>query len=114
MVEQILDFLIPAAYAQQGGPGPGQPAWLPLIWLAFIPAIFFLMIRPQMKRNKELKQMSENLAKGDEIVTGGGLAGRITGIGEVYLTVEIADGVQVKVQKSAVGSVLPKGTLKSL
>ncbi len=110
MLEQMLDFLIPAAYAQQGAAGPQQPAWLPLVWLAFIPAIFFLMIRPQMKRSKELKQMTESLSKGDEIVTNGGLAGRIAAIGEV----EIADGVQVKVQKSAVGSVLPKGSLKNL
>jgi preprotein translocase subunit YajC len=110
----MLDFLIPAAYAQQGAAGPAQPAWLPLIWLAFIPAIFFLMIRPQMKRTKELKQMTASLAKGDEVLTNGGLAGRIVGIGEVYLTVEIADGVQVKIQKTAVSSVLPKGSLKNL
>ncbi|WP_441347441.1 preprotein translocase subunit YajC [Solimonas sp. K1W22B-7] len=84
----------------------------PLVVLVIV--FYFMLIRPQMKRSKEHNQMLSKVAMGDEVVTGGGLAGRVTGIGEVYLTVEIADGVSVKVQKQSVTSVLPKGTLKNL
>jgi len=112
---QLLDLLISPAYAQQGA-GPAGPSlitnFLPIIIL--LPLFYFMLIRPQMRRTRETREMLGKLAKGDEIVTSGGLAGRIVGIGEVYLTVEIAQGVEVKVQKSAVGSVLPKGTLKTL
>ena len=113
---QLLDLLIPTAYAQSGAaPGGTQSLianFLPIIIL--IPLFYFMLIRPQMRRSKESREMLGKLAKGDEVVTTGGLAGRITGIGEVYLTVEIADKVEIKVQKSAVSSVLPKGTLKTL
>lgn len=110
----LLDFLIAPAYAQQAaGQSPGLfEAFWPL--LVMIPLFYFLLIRPQMKRQKEQRQMLDKLAKGDEIVTTGGIAGRISGIGEVYLTVELADDVLVKIQKSAVSTVLPKGTLKTL
>lgn len=114
LAASFLDLLIPAAYAQGGA--AAQPSalmtFLPLI--VMIPLLYFLMIRPQQKRNRELREMTGSLAKGDEVVINGGLAGKVTAVGEVYLTVEIADGVNVKVQKSAVGSVLPKGTLKNL
>ncbi|MDR3414949.1 MAG: preprotein translocase subunit YajC [Nevskia sp.] len=118
MSVQLLDLLIAPAYAQQGGP-QDMPAVLRFlnsggIFLIFIPLLYFMMIRPQMRRSRETRDMLSKLAKGDEIVISGGLAGRIAGIGEVYLTVEIAPGVEVKVQKTAVGSVLPKGTLKTL
>ena len=83
-------------------------------FIAIFVLFYFLLIRPQMKRNKEARQMIEKIAKGDEVVISGGLAGKIVNIGEAFFTVEVADGVSVKVQKSAVGSVLPKGTLKSL
>ncbi|TAM30277.1 MAG: preprotein translocase subunit YajC [Nevskiaceae bacterium] len=114
MTLMLLDFLIAPAYAQQAaGQSPGMfEAFWPL--LVMIPLFYFLLIRPQMKRQKEQRQMLDKLAKGDEIVTTGGIAGRISGIGEVYLTVELADNVLVKVQKSAVSTVLPKGTLKTL
>ena len=118
MLESVLDFLVPAAYAQQGaGPGPGGLTGFlagPGMLLVMLPLFYFILIRPQMKRSKETRQMLAGLAKGDEVVTGGGLAGRILAFGEVYLTLEIADNVQVKVLKSAISSVLPKGTLKSL
>ncbi|WP_367401398.1 preprotein translocase subunit YajC [Solimonas sp. SE-A11] len=84
----------------------------PLMILVVV--FYFLLIRPQMKRTKEHRQMLDKVAKGDEVVASGGLAGRVTGIGEAYLTVEIADGVNVKIQKQAITSVLPKGTLKNL
>ena len=86
--------------------------FLPLIVLVVL--FYFMLIRPQMKRAKEQREMLGALAKGDEALTSGGLAGRISAIGENYITLEVADGVAVKVQKAAVVSVLPKGTLKNL
>ena len=74
---------------------------------------YFLMIRPQMKRAKEHRELLAKLAKGDEVITSGGMAGRIDDIGESFVTVEIADSVSVKVQRGAITAVLPKGTLKS-
>jgi len=71
------------------------------------------MIRPQMKRQKEVREMLGKLAKGDEVLTSGGIAGRIDDMGESFVTVEIADGVKIKLQRSAIAAVLPKGTLKS-
>jgi preprotein translocase subunit YajC len=72
-----------------------------------------LLIRPQMKRTKEHRKMVETLAKNDEVVTSGGLLGKITDVDESFITVEIAEGVRVKVQKTAVTSLVPKGTAKS-
>ena len=83
---------------------------LPLV-LMFV-VLYFVMIRPQMKRQKEHRAMIEALAKGDEIATSGGLVGRVTKMGDSYLTVEIAPGVEVQVQRTAVVQVLPKGSLK--
>src|SRR5258706_6872937 len=86
--------------------------FLPII-LMFV-LLYFLMIRPQMKRAKEAKQMIEALQKGDEVITAGGVLGRITKMGDAYVTVEIAPNTQISVQRSAVQTLLPKGTLKSL
>lgn len=83
---------------------------LPLV-LMFV-VLYFVMIRPQMKRQKEHRTMVEALAKGDEVATSGGMLGKVTRIGDVYLGVEIANGVEVTVQRSAVVQVLPKGTVK--
>ncbi len=74
--------------------------------------LYFVMIRPQMKRQKEHKAMVEALAKGDEVVTAGGFLGKISKIGETYVGVELASGVEVQMQRSAVTQVLPKGTIK--
>ena len=74
--------------------------------------LYFVMIRPQMKRQKEAKAMSDALAKGDEVVIAGGMLGKISKIGESYLSVEIANGVEIQVQRSSVVQVLPKGTVK--
>jgi preprotein translocase subunit YajC len=107
--------MISLAHAQTAGaadPTGGFMQLLPMI-LMFV-VLWFLMIRPQMKKAKEHKALIEALAKGDEVVTGGGLVGRITKVGDGYVTVEIAEGVEVTVQKPAVALVLPKGTLKSL
>jgi preprotein translocase subunit YajC len=83
---------------------------LPLV-LMFV-VLYFVMIRPQMKRQKEARAMIDALAKGDEVATSGGMLGKITQIGDQYLTVEIAKGVEVQVQRSAVVQVLPKGVIK--
>jgi preprotein translocase subunit YajC len=110
----VLDFLISPAFAQAASPTSPQ-SLLSAFWplLVMIPLFYFLLIRPQSKRNKELRDMLAKIAKGDEVVTTGGLAGKVVGLGETFVTVEIADNVQVKVQKSAVTGVLPKGTLKA-
>ena len=83
---------------------------LPLV-LMFV-VLYFVMIRPQMKRQKEHKAMIDALAKGDEVVIGGGLVGRVSRLGESYLQVEVASGVELQVQRSAVVQVLPKGSFK--
>ncbi len=108
----MFDFLISPGYAQGAPQGDPLLSFAPLIILVVL--FYFMLIRPQMKRSKEHKDMLGKLAKGDEVITSGGLAGVVREIGENYLTVEIADNVPVKVQRSAVVSVLPKGSLKSL
>lgn len=108
-------MLISNAFAQTaGGAGgaAGLMSFLPII-LMFV-VLWFIMIRPQMKRQKETKTMLEALGKGDEVITAGGLLGRVTKIGDQYVTVELADNLEVSMQKNAVVNVLPKGTLKSI
>lgn len=107
-----MDFLISPAYAQAAGQQPSM--WPSLIMLLVFFAIFyFLLIRPQQKRMGEHKKMVDALTRGDEIVTSGGLLGRVEEVGESFVTLEIAQGVRIKVQKHALGAVLPKGTYKS-
>ena len=93
-------------------PTGGLMQMLPMI-LMFV-VLWFLMIRPQMKKSKEHKALLEALAKGDEVVTQGGIVGKVIKVGDSYVTVEIAAGTEVVVQKPSIGLVLPKGTLKSL
>jgi preprotein translocase subunit YajC len=112
----LLDFLIPAAQAQTAGggqPSGGMGLTTLLFPIILIGVMYFLMIRPQMKRQKEHKSMLDKLGKGDEVITNGGLAGVVTDIGDNFITVEVADNVRVRVQKGAIGNVRPKGTLKS-
>jgi preprotein translocase subunit YajC len=105
--------IISPAYAQAAGGGdPGFIGFLPII-LMFV-LLYFLMIRPQMKRAKEQKAMVEALQKGDEVVTAGGIVGKITKLSDQYVTVEVAPNTEVVVQRSAVQVPLPKGTLKTL
>ena len=110
-----MDFLISSAYAQAAGGAGQQPGLLPNILLfgGLMVAMYFFMLRPQMKRAKDQRTMVDALAKGDEVITSGGLAGRIDDLGDSFIGLEISPGVSVKVQKSAVSMVLPKGTLKS-
>jgi len=112
--------LISNAYAQAAGaaadPSGGLMGMLPIL-LMFV-VLWFVMIRPQMKKAKEQQKMVSELAKGDEVITQGGIAGRIAKVGENYLSLEVAEGkdgpVVITVQKNAVGALLPKGTLKNL
>jgi preprotein translocase subunit YajC len=106
----ISEAFAQAAPAAQGGTESTLLSLLPLV-LMFV-VLYFIMIRPQMKRQKEHKAMVEALAKGDEVVTAGGLLGKIAKLGDSYLHVEVADGVEIQVQRSAVVQVLPKGTIK--
>ncbi len=106
-----MDFFIASAYAQDAAPQGGLLSFLPLIIIFVV--FYFLLIRPQTKRAKEHRQLVANLATGDEVVTNGGLLGRITDVGDSFVTVELSDNVKVKLQKHAVASVMPKGTLKS-
>jgi preprotein translocase subunit YajC len=110
-----MDFLINSAYAQAAGTAPAGPS---LISSLALPALllvvfYFLLIRPQSKRAKEQKDMLSKVAAGDEIATTGGILGKVTEVGEQFLSVEIADGVTIKLQKFQVAQVLPKGTVKS-
>ncbi len=109
----LLDFVIAPAYAQAAAPAAPSMMSTLLFPIALIAIMYFLMIRPQMKRQKEHRAMLEKLARGDEVITNGGIAGTIVEIGEAFVTVEVASGVQLRVQKGAIGNVLPKGTLKS-
>lgn len=107
-----MSFFISDAHAQAAPAGgeAGLLTFLPIILLFVI--FYFLLIRPQMKRAKEHKSMVSSLAKGDEVVTSGGLLGRVTEMGEDFISVEIAPGVVTKLQKHAVSAVMPKGTIK--
>jgi preprotein translocase subunit YajC len=106
--------IVSPAYAQAAATGgeSGYMSFLPII-LMFV-LLYFLMIRPQMKRAKEQKQMVEALQKGDEVITAGGVLGRITRISDPYVSLEIAPNTEISVQKGSVQTVLPKGTLKSI
>ena len=106
-------MIISPAFAQSlTGSDGGLLGFLPII-LMFV-LLYFLMIRPQMKRAKEQKQMIESLQKGDEVIAAGGVLGRITRLGDAYVSVEIAPETEISVQRAAVQTILPKGTLKSL
>ena len=109
-------MLISNAYAQTATPSlmGGEGMQSILMMVAMVAAMYFLMIRPQMKKAKEHKALIEALGKGDEVITQGGIAGRIAKVGDDFVTVAIADNVEIQVQKPAISMVLPKGTLKNL
>ena len=107
--------LISNAFAQGaagGGAESNLMSFLPLILMFAV--LYFIMIRPQMKRQKEHRNMLAAMAKGDEVVTNGGVVGKITKVGEAYVGIEIAEGTEITVQKGSVTTILPKGTIKSL
>jgi len=109
-----MNALIPDAWAQAGGaPGPAGGIAPLLMMVVFIVIFYFLLIRPQQKKAKEHQALLQKLAAGDEVVTTGGLLGKVVDVGDTFLTLEIADGIRVKVQKFQIASLMPKGTLKS-
>lgn len=110
-----MSFFISDAWAQGGaatGAATTAGAFNIVLLVVFVVMLYFLLLRPQLKRAKQHKQMVEALAKGDEIVTSGGMLGKITQVEESFVAVEVAKGMEVRLQKSAVASVLPKGTYK--
>lgn len=112
----ILDILIPSAYAANAGgdaPAAGGFSFFLMMGL-FLVFAYFLVWRPQAKRAREQQQLLQSLAKGDEVLTVGGVLGRITKVSDPYLMLEIAKDSEIIVQKSAVVSLLPKGTIKAL
>ncbi|MGA9422921.1 MAG: preprotein translocase subunit YajC [Rhodanobacteraceae bacterium] len=109
-----MDFLISSAYAQSATPAAQSNPLISFIPLIILFGIFyFLLIRPQMKRAKEQRAMIAALATGDEVLTSGGVLGRIEAMADTFVVLEIAPGVKVKLQKQAISAVLPKGTLSA-
>ncbi|QXW18339.1 preprotein translocase subunit YajC [Comamonas aquatica] len=109
-ISSALAQTAPAAAAAEGGMMSSLTGMLPLV-LMFV-VLYFVMIRPQMKRQKEHRAMVEALTKGDDVATAGGILGRVVDLDEQFLFIEIAAGVKVQIQRSAVVQVLPKGTVK--
>ena len=112
-------MLISSAHAQAatGGlsgalSGEGLMGMLPIILMFAL--LYFLMIRPQMKRAKEQKAMTDALQKGDEVITASGIVGKVTKVGEIYISLEIASGTEIQLQKAAVQTLLPKGSIKAM
>lgn len=119
MMEHILNFIIPSAYADSMGGlsgGSAQGGSMPMVIMlaGMLLFMYFFIIRPQTKRAKETQSMLASLAKGDEVMTAGGILGRVTKLTDLYVVLAIANDVEVTMQKSAIVNVLPKGTLKSI
>jgi preprotein translocase subunit YajC len=110
----LADILISPAHAQAAPSTPGGDlmAFLPMV--AIFVVFYFLLIRPQQKRSKEQKEMLSNLQKGDEVVTAGGIVGRISKLTDQYASVEVAPNIEVNIQRTAIAQLLPKGTIKAL
>ena len=110
-----MNLIETTAYAAPAGAGGGDAGIINLIFLGgFVLIFYFLLIRPQNKRRKEHQALVGGLSKGDEIVTAGGIVGLITKVEDDFVKVELADNVEIRIQKSAIGANLPKGTIKGL
>lgn len=107
-----MNFFIENAWAQGAAPATGGSLSFLIMMGLFFVIFYFMLIRPQSKRAKEHRTMLQALASGDEVVTTGGILGRVTEVGDNFITLEVADGVRLKVQKAQVGALMPKGTLK--
>src|ERR1700712_1379114 len=111
-----MSFLIPAAFADAAAPAAG-PAGTGFEWIflvGFLVIFYFMIWRPQAKRSKEQKNLLGGLQKGDEVVTTGGIAGKITKVSDDFVVLEVSDTVELKFQKGAIAATLPKGTLKAI
>lgn len=111
-MESLSGFLIDTAWAQADGGQSTLISFLPLIVIFVL--FYFLLIRPQTKKQKEHRAMVDALGSGDEVVTGGGVLGKVTEVGPEFVTVEVADNVSIKVRKHTISAVMPKGTLRSV
>jgi preprotein translocase subunit YajC len=105
--------LIPAAWAQAGGASTSSQFAPVLMMVVFVGIFYFLLIRPQQKKAKDHQNMVSKLSAGDEVVTSGGILGRIIEVSDAFVTLEVADSVRLKIQKGQITSLMPKGTLKS-
>ena len=114
-MESLLSFFVSDAAAQAADVAPAGPGLFGTVALPalLIIVFYFLLIRPQQKRQKDHKVMVDALATGAEVVTGGGVLGKVVEVGEQFLTLEISDGVRVKVQRHSIGAILPKDTIKN-
>ncbi len=112
-MDTIFSFFIADAMAAAPAESQGSPISSLLMLVVLFGFMYFFLIRPQTKRAKQHRELVAALSKGDEVVTNGGILGRITKLGDQFVTTEIASGVEVKVQRSSITSVLPKGTIKS-
>jgi preprotein translocase subunit YajC len=108
-----MNLLFPVAYAQEAG---GEPSltYSPILFGGMFLLFYLILWRPQSKRAKEHKDLVTEISKGDEVMTSGGILGKVTKVGEDYMTVEVSEGVELKVQKSSVAAALPKGTIKQI
>jgi len=109
----MFAFLINDAFAQDSALSGGGGSSFLFMMVIFFAIFYFMIIRPQTRQAKEQKKMMEALAKGDEVVTTGGLLGRISKLGDHFITIEIATDIEIKVQKNAISAVMPKGTMKN-
>ena len=113
-----MSFLISAAYAQeaaaQAAPPPGSELMSLLMLVGFMVIFYFMIWRPQAKRAKEHKNLLAGLQKGDEVITSGGIAGRVAKVTDDFVVLEVSDTVELKIQKMAIAASLPKGTLKAI
>ena len=107
-----MSFLISDAHAQAAPAGGGDPIQFIIMIGVFFAIMYFMIIRPQSKRAKEHKALVDGLGKGDEVVTNGGLLGKVTGLDDNFLTITVAKDVEVQIQRQAVSTVMPKGTMK--
>ena len=107
-----MNGLISSAYAQSAGASTGGSNIQMFFLIGLVVIFYFMLIRPQQKRAKEHQAMLAKLATGDEVVTSGGILGRITDVGDTFITMEVADGVRIRVQKGQIGQLVPKGTIK--
>ena len=111
----MMSFFISEALAEApAAAGQGDPIMGLLFPIGLVVILYFFLIRPQMKRQKEHKKLVDALAKGDEVATMGGLLGRVTDLGDNFAKIEIAEGVEVKIRRPSIESILPKGSLKEL
>lgn len=108
-----MGLFISDAYAE-GAPQGGDPVQLIIMIVIFFAIMYFMIIRPQQKRTKEHASLLDSLSKGDEVVTNGGILGKVVNMGDNFIEMKISEGTTLKVQKHAVASVMPKGTMKSL